>query len=180
MSLPLRTLICIAAAFVLAITGVAQETTNEIKPPFNLTWGTPSETLERLLKGAKATIVQRRRLEGEREAWDVNGLVAQSGVKRTVFYFRRGELVEVELQYQKEDWDEAKYNDYMSQLRRVIEKRYGAGQQIVRRTEPEGEVMETLVGYKWNLNNTAIELFYYSAQNPPNVFRTLSVHYKGY
>jgi hypothetical protein len=123
--------------------------------------------------------VSKRKVSGDREAWEVTGLVAQSGVKRTIFYFRRAELIEVELQYQKEEWDEAKYNDYMGQLRRVIEKRYGAGQQIVRRTQPEGDITETLVGYKWNLNNTAIELFYYSAQDPPNVFRTLSVHYKG-
>jgi hypothetical protein len=38
--------------------------------------------------------------------------------------------------------------------------------------------MQTVVGYKWNQNNTSIELFYYSAQNGSNVFRTLSVHYK--
>jgi len=177
---PLRQLILAAGVLWFALGAFAQETTTEIKPPFNLTWGTPAETLERLLKGAKASIVQRRRIEGDREAWDVSGLVAQSGVKKTVFYFRRGELIEVELQYQKDDWDENKYNDYMGQLRRVIEKRYGAGQQIVRKTEPEGDVTQTLVGYKWNLNNTAIELFYFSAQNPPNVFRTLSVHYKGY
>ncbi len=157
----------------------AQSVTNEIKPPFNLSWGLPAEQLERLLKGAKANITRKRHIQGDRDAWDVDGLVSQSGVKRTIFYFHRGELVEVELQYQKDDWDEAKYNEYMSQLRRVIEKRFGAGQQIVRRTAPEGEVTETLVGYKWNINNTAIELFYYSAQSQPNVFRTLSVHYKG-
>ena len=116
----------------------AQESTNEIKPPFNLSWGLSSESLERLLKGAKANIVRRRHVEKDRDAWEVEGLVAQSGVKRTVFYFKRGELVEVELQYQKDDWDEAKYNDYMGQLRRVIEKRYGTGQQIVRKHRTRG------------------------------------------
>lgn len=175
-----RRLLALALAMAFAIPALAQQRPNEIKPPFNLTWGTPSETLQRLLTGAKATVIRKRNVEGEREAWDVDGLVAQSGVKRTVFYFARGELVEVELQYQKDDWDETKYSDYMGQLRRVIEKRYGPGQQIIRKTEPEGDVMQTLVGYKWNINNTAIELFYYAAQNTPNVFRTLSVHYKGY
>jgi hypothetical protein len=157
----------------------AQEATTEIKPPFNLTWGLPSETIERLLKGAHVSITQRKKVAGGREAWEVDGLVPQSGVKKTVFYFRRGELIEVELQYQKDEWDDAKYNEYMGQLRRVLEKRYGVGQQIVRRTEPQGEVTEKLAGYKWNLNNTAVELFCYSAEDPPNVYRTLSVHYKG-
>jgi len=153
------------------------EAVHEIKPPFGLSWNETAERLERLLKGAKATIVTRRRTADGREAWDVEGLV-QTGLRRTVFYFKRMELVEVELQYQKDDWEEAKYDEFMGQVRRRIEQRYGAGQQIVRRTEPEGTVMQTMVGYQWNLNNTAIDLFYYSAKDAKNVFRTLSVHYK--
>jgi len=155
-----------------------EETVREIKPPFGLSWGESTERLERLLKGAKATIVERRVVDGGRERWDVEGLV-QTGLKRTVFYFRRAELVEVELQYQRDDWDEPKYDDFMVQVRRRIEQRYGSGQQIIRRTEPEGPMTQTLVGYQWNMNNTAIELIYYSLKDEgPNVFRTLSVHYK--
>lgn len=150
----------------------------EIKPPFNLRWGETAERLERLLKGAKATIVNRRNIEG-REAWDVEGLL-QAGLKRTVFYFIGGELVEVELQYQKDGWDEAKYDGFMGDVRRRLEQRYGQGQLIARKKEPEGEIMQTLVGWKWNQNNTAIELVYFCAQTPSQVFRTLSVHYKTY
>ena len=150
----------------------------EIKPPFNLRWGETADRLERLLKGAKATIVARRTIEG-REAWDVEGLV-QAGLKRTVFYFTGGELVEVELQYQKDDWDEAKYDGFMGDIRRRLEQRYGQGQLVARKKEPSGDVMQTLVGWKWNQNNTAIELVYFSAQSPSQVFRTLSVHYKAF
>ena len=157
--------------------GQYRDSSKEIKPPFRLTWGETADRMERLLKGAKATIVNRRLLDDDREAWDVEGLV-QTGLKRTVFYFKRGELVEVELQYQKEDWDQAKYDEFMGQVRRRIEQLYGAGQQIIRKTEPEGEVIQTIVGYKWNVNNTALELFYFSAQDSKHMFRTLSVHYK--
>jgi len=150
----------------------------EIKPPFNLRWGETAERLEKLLKGAKATITQRRKIEG-REAWDVEGLM-QAGLKRTVFYFVSGELVEVELQYQKPDWDESKYDGFMGDVRRRLEQRYGQGQLISRKKEPEGDVMQTIVGWKWNQNNTAIELIYFAAQSPSQVFRTLSVHYKTY
>jgi len=150
----------------------------EIKPPFNLRWGETAERLEKLLKGAKATIVQRRKIEG-REAWDVEGLM-QSGLKRTVFYFVSGELVEVELQYQKPDWDETKYDGFMGDVRRRLEQRYGQGQLISRKKEPDGDIMQTIVGWKWNQNNTAIELIYFAAQSPSQVFRTLSVHYKTY
>ena len=108
------------------------------------------ERLERLLKNAKATIVEKREVDG-REAWDVEGLT-QAGLKRTVFYFRAGTLCEVELQYQRENWDQPKYDEYMGQIRRSIEKRFGPGQLIARKTEPEGDVVQTVVGYKWNKN----------------------------
>jgi hypothetical protein len=152
----------------------------DINPPFSLHWGESEDQIERLLKGAKVRIVQRRVVEG-REAWDVEGLL-QTGLKRTVFYFQRGELVEVELQYQKDDWDEAKYDTFMGDVRRRLEQTYGQGQLIARKKEHEAEanVTQTLVGWKWNQNNTAIELIYFSAVSPTDVFRTLSVHYKTY
>jgi hypothetical protein len=168
--------------FIIAISaGVCRAETTKteevIKPPFGLIWGESSERLEKLLKNAKATIVEKRQVEDGRQAWDVEGL-QQTGLKRTVFYFRTGTLSEVELQYQRENWDQAKYDEYMGQIRRSIEKRFGEGQLIARKTEPEGDVVQTVVGYKWNRNNTVIELFYYSAQNGSKVFRTLSVHYR--
>jgi hypothetical protein len=169
---------CTFVLCAMSLFGVASANAIEdIKPPFGLIWGETPERLERLLKNAKATIIEKRKVEGGREAWDVEGLV-QTGLKRTVFYFRPNGLCEVELQYQRQDWDQAKYDEYMGQIRRSIEKRFGPGQLIARKTEPEGDVIQTVVGYKWNYNNGAIELFYYSAQNAGNVFRTLSVHYK--
>ena len=172
---PLCSALIVWAVLVLGAT--ATRAAEEIKPPFGLIWGETPERLERLLKNAKATIVEKRKAEEGRDAWHVDGLV-QTGLKRTVFYFRPSGLCEVELQYQRQDWDQAKYDEYMGQIRRSIEKRFGPGQLIARKTEPEGDVIQTVVGYKWNRNNAAIELFYYSAQNGGNVFRTLSVHYK--
>ena len=134
----------------------------EIKPPFGLDWGENSDRLEKLLKGAKANIVERHDVEG-RQAWTVEGLI-QTGLKRTVFYFRDSQLVEVELQYQDPNWDVSKYDDFMAQVRRRIEQKFGAGQLIARSKAPEGDVMQTIVGYKWDENNTAIQLFYYSAE----------------
>lgn len=166
------------AAFLLLLALPRRGHAEEIKPPFNLRWGETAERLERLLGGAKAKIVSRRSIEG-REAWNVEGLL-QAGLKRTVFYFIGGELVEVELQYQKEEWDEAKYDGFMGDVRRKLEQRYGQGQLIARKKEPDGDIMQTLVGWKWNQNNTAIELVYFCAQGPSQVFRTLSVHYKTY
>ena len=154
------------------------EAAEQINPPFGLEWGESADRMEKLLKGAKADIVDRHDVAG-REAWTVEGLI-QQGLRRTVFYFREGQLVEVELQYQSPDWDVAKYDDFMAQVRRRIEQKFGAGQLIARTREPagSGDIMQTLVGYKWNENNTAIQLFYFSAESSTQSYRTVSVHYK--
>jgi|ERR1700677_538635 len=151
---------------------------DEIPPPFGLQWGESDERLGKLLAGAKAQVVDKH-MVADREAWTVEGLL-QQGLKRTVFYFKNGSLVEVELQYQSPDWDILKYDDFMSAVRKRIEQKYGAGQLIAKTRAPEGDVMQTIVGYKWNQNNTAIELIYYSAENASQSYRTVSVHYKGY
>lgn len=168
-------------AFICASAARAQQqptvpTYDEIKPPFGLSWGESAERLAKLLKGAKANVVDRHDVDG-RQAWVVEGLI-QVGLKRTVFYFRSGMLVEVELQYQSPDWDTAKYDDFMAQVRRRIEQKFGTGQLIVRSKAPEGDVMQTIVGYKWNQNNTAIQLIYYAAETASDSYRTVSVHYK--
>ena len=170
-------LIVIAWGPARAQTDLQSQGPQQINPPFGLEWGESADRLERLLKGAKADIVDRHDVDG-RQAWTVEGLI-QTGLKRTVFYFRDGQLVEVELQYQSPDWDVAKYDDFMSQVRRRIEQKFGAGQLIARTRESvAGDVMQTVVGYKWDENNTAIQLFYYSAETSTQSYRTVSVHYK--
>ncbi len=171
-------LITIMVCLACALLGKARAG-EEIKPPFGLQWTETDTRLEKLLKGAKANVVEKREIKG-REAWIVEGLV-QAGLRRTVFYFKNGSLNEVELQYENESWDTAKYDAFMTQVRRRIEQKYGIGQLIARsRTPAEGDVMQTLVGYKWNQNNTAIQLLYFSAESGERVFRTVSIHYKGY
>jgi hypothetical protein len=149
---------------------------DEIKPPFGLHWGETTARMERLLEGAKARIVERRQVEG-REVWEVDGILSND-LQRTLFYFTGDQLVEVELQYKTADWDEEKYNTFMGDVRRKLEVKYGEPELIAKREEPIGTIMQKVVGWKWNRNSAAIELFYFSAQNATQVFRTLSVHYK--
>jgi len=151
---------------------------DEIKPPFGLHWGETTTRMERLLSGAHAKIVQRR-MVGGREVWEVDGILTND-LQRTLFYFTNNELVEVELQYKTADWDEEKYNTFMDDVRRKLEGKYGEPELIAKREEPLGEVVQKVLGWKWNKNNTAIELFYFSAQNATQVFRSLSVHYKAF
>jgi hypothetical protein len=119
-------LITTAATPALAQFSPDTEVAQQINPPFGLEWGESANRMEKLLKGAKADIVDRHDVGG-RQAWTVEGLI-QQGLRRTVFYFRDSQLVEVELQYQSPDWDVAKYDDFMAQVRRRIEQKFGAGQ----------------------------------------------------
>lgn len=173
-----RTAFTWLAALLLVLAAPRQGRALDIQPPFKLRWGETAERMEQLLKGAKATILQRRMVEG-REVWEVDGL-KQQNQKRTVFYFQQSQLVEVELQFQRDDWDETKYDSYMGDIRRKLEQFYGQGQLISRKKEADGEVTQTLVGWKWSQNNTAAELIYFAAQGPVHVFRTLSLHFKTY
>ena len=150
----------------------------DITPPFDLAWGEASERVGRKLDAAKATVVERRRGDvGGGEAWHVEG-IKQPGLKRAVFYFRAAGLTGVELQYSKDEWAQKEYDEYMGRWRRLLDQRFGPGPLIARKTEPNGDVTQTVVGWKWNQNNAAIELFYYAAEKGTQKFRTLSVHYK--
>ena len=178
MPVMLKHLACLLA--VLLFLGAGSLRAEEINPPFGLRWGETAQRLEKLLVGAKASIVDKHFIDGK-EAWDVEGLL-QTGLKRTVFYFHRGELVEVELQYQQDGWDDAHYTGLLNDVRKRLEQRYGDGQLIARRTEqaPQTDITQKIVGYKWNQNNTAIELVYFAAANNTQSYRALSVHYKTY
>lgn len=147
----------------------------EITPPFGLAWGTAQPKLERLLNGAKARIVEKRVLNG-RDMWTVEGLV-QTNLKRTVFYFKDGGMVEVELQYQNADWIDTDYNSFLSQLRLKVEGRFGMGKLIARSKNVADDVTQTLVGYQWSKSEAAIKIIYFSAESASQVYRTVSLHY---
>ena len=149
---------------------------DEITPPLGVDWGEQEDHLERRLHSAKAKVVEKRMIEG-RDRWTVEGLV-QANLRRTVFYFRSGGLVEVEFQYESDKWVESDYSNLMSELRQRIEKRFGPGKIIARSKSPQGDVTQSLVGYEWNQNNAAIQVIYFSAENATNVYRTVSLHYK--
>lgn len=188
------------AAFAAAATGAfAQKKTGgvtaageaEIKPPFNLAWHEPIERLEGKIKAAKLIISERRSIEG-RDALTVTGFKKPDPndpkapkppeLKRAVFYFVSKELVEVELQYEQDGWEDTQYGVCLGEKRQMLERIYGIGQQIVRTSTPtpDGKATQTMVGYKWNRNNVAVEIIYFSVNttDEQQAFRTLSLHYK--
>lgn len=170
-----RFVLCLLLAFCCVIPAELRAA-DQIVPPFGLAWGINKERLATLLKGANAKVVQRR-VVGGRDVWEVEGLV-QSHLHQTVFFFKADGLVEVELQYQDNSWLDADYNSFMGQLRTNLENKFGAGKLIARSKNPLGEVMQTITGYEWVQPGNAIQLVYFSAESPSQVFRMVSLHYK--
>ncbi|MEI8234503.1 MAG: hypothetical protein WCH57_07420 [Verrucomicrobiota bacterium] len=150
--------------------------TEAIAPPFGLTWGVTKEGMAALLKGANAKVVEKRIASG-REVWTVEGLI-QTNLQRTLFYFHNDGLVEAELQYQNASWLDAEYNSFLGQLRLSLESKFGPGKLIARSKTPQGEVIQTLTGYEWVQPGNAVQLIYFSAESPSQVFRMVSLHYK--
>jgi hypothetical protein len=169
----MRILAAAAAALLLPISSLVAD---EIPPPFGFRWNDPASRVEKVLKGAKAKIVSRDKSNGP-EVWTVEGLI-HPGLKRTLFTFKGGVLTQVELQYEYPDWTLEHYNNRMGEVRRYFDAKYGTGRLISRSRDNDTDVIQTLVGYQWVVGKSALELFYFSAQKEPNVYRNITVTYK--
>ena len=165
-----------AIALALLGTAVTAKAADDIPPPFGFHWKDSMTRVEQVLVGAKAKIVARDRKE-KRDVWTVEGLV-QPGLRRTLFIFRDGFLVEVELQYEYPDWTIERYNERMGEIRRYFDAKFGTGKLVSRSRDTDSDVVQTLVGYQWIVGGTMLELFYFSAQRDQLVFRSITVSYK--
>lgn len=149
---------------------------DDIPPPFGFHWNDSTVKVEKVLLGAKGKIVAKEKKE-RRDVWTVEGLV-QPGLKRTLFTFKEGFLGEVELQYEYPDWSIERYNERMGEIRRYFDGKFGTGKLVSRSRDTDSDVIQTLVGYQWIVGGTMLELFYFSAQRDPNLFRSITVTYK--
>ncbi|MGH8092100.1 MAG: hypothetical protein ACREIF_01330 [Chthoniobacterales bacterium] len=166
----------LAAAVAVLFLSAGLLVADEIPPPFGFRWNDPASRVEKVLKGAKAKIVDRSSGIGQ-EVWTVEGLI-HPGLKRTLFTFKSGLLTQVELQYEYPDWTLERYNSRMGEVRRYFDAKYGTGRLISRSRDNDTEVIQTLVGYQWVVGKSALELFYFSAQKESNVYRNITVTYK--
>jgi hypothetical protein len=166
----------LALAIVLLVSTQSVRAVDDIPPPFGFHWNDSMTKVEQVLLGAKAKIVSKEKKE-KRFVWTVEGLV-QPGLKRTLFTFKEGFLVEVELQYEYPDWSIERYNDRMGEIRRYFDAKFGTGKLVSRSRDTDSDVIQTLVGYQWIVGGTMLELFYFSAQRDPMIFRSITVTYK--
>jgi hypothetical protein len=150
---------------------------DQINPPFGFQWGEAEKDIEKTINRAQAHIVARDTVRG-RDAWTVEGLI-QPALKRTVIYFGSEKtLVEVELQYEHPDWNLTAYEDFLNSAKQRLEAKYGPPTVLARDKKPEGDVMETVVGYQWQQSGSSVQLFFYSAERNNDIYRSVSLHYR--
>jgi hypothetical protein len=150
---------------------------DQISPPFGFTWGESEKEIEKTITRAQARIVNRDTVQG-RDAWTVEGLI-QPALKRTIIYFGSEKtLVEVELQYEHPDWNLTAYEDFLNSAKQRLEAKYGPPKVLARDKKPEGDVMETVVGYLWQQSGSSVQLFFYSAERNNDIYRSVSLHYR--
>src|SRR6266478_4461964 len=170
----MRALLAVLLALISAISST--RAADELLPPFGFRWNDSMARVEAVLRGAKAKITSREKKEN-RDVWTVEGLV-HPGLKRTLFTFKQRALVAVELQYEYPDWSIERYNQRMGEIRKYFDEKYGTGKLVSRSRDTDTDVVQTLVGYQWMVGATMLELFYFSAQHGPLLYRTITVDYK--
>ena len=149
----------------------------QINPPFGFYWGETEKAVELVVSRAQARIVGRTVIQG-RDTWTIEGL-SQPALRRALIYFGSAKtLVEVELQYEHPGWDLVAYEEFLNSARKRLEAKYGPPVVLARDKKPEGDIMETVVGYRWQQATSSIQLIFYSAQRNNDVYRTVSLHYR--
>lgn len=155
-----------------AVPAAAQQ---EIKAPFGMQWGEPAGRIKEVVTKAKAKVVEERSA-GDREVLVVEGIV-QEGLKRTLFYFREGGLSEVELQYDRKEWDNDKVAAWVATIKREADRKYGPGRVFADETGNENGLRHVLKGWMWPQNFVSLRLVHYTAQRENEKMRRVSLHY---
>ena len=158
--MPFRHILLILPALLMAaVPAYAQQ---EIKAPFGMQWGEPIARIKQVVTKAKAKVVEERSA-GQREVLVVTGIV-QEGLKRTLFYFSEGGLNEVELQYDREEWDDTKVTAWVATIKREADKKYGPGRLFADENGNENGLRHTLKAWMWPQNFVSLRLVHYTAQ----------------
>jgi hypothetical protein len=174
---PVRVWVLWLVAGLLGLADAQPAYSQQINPPFGLHWAEEPKDIAKVIGRVGARIVDKSVVQG-REAWTIEGLV-QPALQRTILYFgSERNLVEVELQYQHADWDLVAYEEFLNGARQQLEARYGPATVLARDKKPEGDVMQTIVGYQWQQPSGSIQLFFFSAERNNDVYRSVSLHYR--
>ena len=147
----------------------------EIKAPFGMQWGESVERIKEVVGKAKAQVVEEK-VTGNRDVLVVEGIV-QEGLKRTLFYFAEGGLSEVELQYDRAGWDEARVASWVSIIKQQADRKYGPGRLFAEDRGEKDGLQHSLRGWIWVQNFVSLRLVHYTAQQGDERMRRVSLHY---
>jgi len=166
---------------------LAQQTgASEIKVPYSMSWGDSIEKLRGMIAAVKAHENSCTEKSPGKVVIEAEGLgIGNPLLRRSLFTFRDGALVEVELQYTDAAWDGDKAVDFFDRTRRRIDERYGAGTLLVNkvRETPNGEKIPkdatyTLIIYNWIQPIVSLELNFYSMEEKENACQIVSLRYR--
>ena len=158
----------------------------EIKVPYSLCWGDSPEKIQGMISAVKASETACSEKAPGKLVIEAEGLgIADPLLKKSIFTFRDGSLIEVELLYSEALWDGDKAVDFFDRTRRRIDERYGAGMLLVNKVKetpadpaaPTGSSY-TLIIYNWSQPVVALELSFYSMEEKERAFRLVSLRYK--
>ena len=147
----------------------------EIKAPFGMQWGESVERIKEVVGKAKARVVEEK-VVGERDVIVVEGIV-QEGLKRTLFYFSDGGLGEVELQYDREGWDDARVASWVTTIKQQADRKYGPGRIFADDRGDKDGLKHTLRAWIWVQDFVSLRLVHYTAQQGEDRMRRVSLHY---
>jgi len=169
----LRRCILFLATTILAVAPSAAQ--QEIKAPFGMQWGESAERIKEVVTKAKAKITEEKK-SGQRDVIIVEGIV-QEGLKRTLFYFTAGGLSEVELQYDREGWDEPQVASWVTTIKQQADRKYGPGRLYADDRGEKDGMQHTLRAWIWVQNFVSMRLVHYTAQKGEEKMRRVSLHY---
>ena len=163
-----------------------QQALKEIKIPYSLSWGDSIDKVRGMINALKAREIACNEKSLGKVVLEAEGLsIGDSLLRKSLFSFKDGALIEVELQYDDPAWDAEKTVDFFDRTRRRIDERYGLGTLLVNRVKdhPQGEGLPkettyTLIIYQWSQPTVSLELNYYSFEEKEKFLRIVSLHYK--
>jgi len=166
---------CLLLAILAVLLAPCARAQQEIKAPFGMQWGESVERIKEVVGKAKARVVEEK-VVGERDVIVVEGIV-QEGLKRTLFYFSDGGLGEVELQYDREGWDDARVASWVTTIKQQADRKYGPGRIFADDRGDKDGLKHTLRAWIWVQDFVSLRLVHYTAQQGEDRMRRVSLHY---
>ncbi len=182
----LRVFVLLCACVFLGTIPAEAAAFREIKVPYGLSWGDGVDKVRDMLrafKGKETGISDKAPGRTVLEAEDLG--IGQPLMKKTLFMFKEGSLVEIEQQFNDPGWDGEKAADYFGEIRRRVDERYGPGTKMVEKLKEKpadnnapSDMTFTLIVYRWSQPTVALELNLTSVEGSTRAFRLVSLHYK--